>query len=65
MMSRKKLKKKKKKKLTFSYECVKCSYGWSLAQGEILNHANCPACGSVYYKWTNYEELREKHGWKR
>ena len=44
------------------YHCLRCNHEWStLIEGGIppLEHTHsecCPKCGSLIFKWTNYEK---------
>ncbi len=37
-----------------SYRCERCGHKW----GQIQSRASCPACGSLYVVWENYEVWR-------
>ena len=38
------------------FQCLKCFYLWQSRPGPT----ECPACGHVYVKWLNYEEMRKE-----
>lgn len=47
-----------KKKHKLKYRCVKCFAKWEQDTGIAVP---CYNCGSLYVKWTNYEQLRKAH----
>ena len=46
-----------------------CKHKWKDQPGAFATvltdgRACCPECGSVYWKWTNYNILFKKYNWK-
>ena len=37
------------------FKCLRCNCRWKSEPGPT----QCPACGHLYVKWINYEEMRE------
>ena len=37
-------------------KCLKCEYEWFDYPGTLANYYKdgCPKCGSIYWKWLNY-----------
>ena len=35
--------------------CNRCGHEWKDRPGQFAKHRECPACGSVYWTWVNYE----------
>jgi uncharacterized Zn finger protein (UPF0148 family) len=35
------------------YHCIKCGQEWIEHAGPV----ECPVCGHVYVRWTNYEQM--------
>ena len=38
------------------YRCTKCQHTFSLPSPPTSG-TDCPSCGNLYVKWTNYNEL--------
>ncbi len=44
------------------FRCTECSFQWEEPPAQTYlgpdrKASPCPSCGSIYAKWTNYEEL--------
>ncbi|MHA1232624.1 MAG: hypothetical protein ACTSPQ_18485 [Candidatus Helarchaeota archaeon] len=40
------------------YECCNCFYKYEATPGP---QPTCPRCGSLYMKWTNYNEVNKRY----
>ena len=40
--------------------CHACGHEWTDGVGVRAEHHRCPKCGSLYWKWTNFDETRRK-----
>ena len=41
-----------------TYRCLHCAHEWSKPPARKVSDgsgSDCPKCGSLYVKWTNYE----------
>ena len=45
-------------KVDCQFECINCSYQW--LGSRIRDETGCPKCGHQYYRWINYEDLKNK-----
>lgn len=42
--------------------CSDCGREWSDLPIGFARHDRCPACGSLYWQWLNYEEASPQRG---
>jgi uncharacterized protein with PIN domain len=38
-------------------ECMKCKHRWLDRPGVYAEFQECPKCGSLYWKWLNFEDF--------